>query len=145
MRHTCKRWRGAYQQSATLRVTYARDYRQLRVWQRAHALTLTVFRLTCAFPSDERYGLTAQLRRACVGIPTNLVEGSERTGVRAFASFVDIAAASAAETEYLLFLASDLGYTQKQDIAPIQQELLEIRRILTALRNSLRAREKTPT
>jgi four helix bundle protein len=126
-------------------VTYSRDYRQLRVWGRAHALTLTVFRLTRTFPNDERFGLTAQLRRSCAAIPTNLVEGSERTGVRAFAAFVDVAAASAAETEYLLFLASELGYTPNQDLAPIQQELTEIRRILTALRNSLRARGKVST
>ena len=120
-------------------MTYARDYRKLDVWRRSHALTLGVYRLTRAFPVEERFGVSAQLRRACCAIPTNLVEGTERTGVRAFAAFVDIAAASAAETDYLLVLSGELGYATSDSLAPLSQELTEIRRILTALRRSLRS------
>jgi len=120
-------------------VTYARDYCKLDVWRRSHALTVTVYRLTCDFPREERFGITAQVRRACCAIPTNLVEGTERTGARAFAAFVDIAAASAAETDYLLMLSGELGYATPGSLRPLNQELTEIRRMLTALRNSLRS------
>ena len=121
-------------------MTYAHDYRKLDVWRRSRALTLTVYRLTREFPREERFGISAQLRRACCAIPTNLAEGMERTGARAFAAFVDIAAASAAETDYLLMLSGELGYATPREIAPLSEELIQIRRMLTSLRSSLRSR-----
>ena len=123
-------------------MTLAHDYRKLDVWRRSHALTLTVYRLTRDFPREERFGISTQLRRACCAIPTNLVEGMERTGPRAFAAFVDIAAASAAETDYLVMLAGELGYMTPNQIAPLREELMQLRRMLTSLRNALRSRSR---
>lgn len=132
------RWHTAQGFGELTSVPYARDYRHLEVWRRSHELTLAIYRLTHSFPPFERFGLTAQLRRACCSIPTNLAEGKERTGARAFASFVDFAAGSAAEAEYQLLLARDLGYLQPEDHATLAEQLATIRRMLTALRNSLR-------
>jgi four helix bundle protein len=120
-------------------VPYIRNYTHLDVWSRSHALTISVYRLTQSFPPHERFGLAAQLRRACSSVPANLAEGKERSGARAFASFVDIAAASAAETDYQLLLARDLGYIDTQAHASLAEELGHIRRMLTGLRNRLRS------
>lgn len=87
-----------------------RDFRQLKVWAKAHSLTLAVYRATAAFPREEQYGLTSQLRRAAASIPTNLAEGCGRYGDAELARFVGIAAGSASEVEYLLMLARDLKY-----------------------------------
>ncbi|HMO84838.1 MAG TPA: four helix bundle protein [Lacipirellulaceae bacterium] len=86
------------------------DFRNLKVWEKSHALTLDVYRHSRGFPSDERFGLTSQLRRACSSVPANLAEGCTRGGDLDFARFVNIAAGSASETDYHLLLARDLGY-----------------------------------
>ena len=88
-----------------------RDYRHLIAWQKAHELTLTVYRITRDFPRDERFGVSAQLRRASASIATNIAEGSGRTTNADFARFLAIAAGSASEVQYQLELARDLGYS----------------------------------
>ena len=88
-----------------------RDYRNLIAWQKAHELTLTVYRLTRDFPRDERFGLSAQLRRASASIATNIAEGSGRSTNADFARFLAIAAGSASEVQYQLELARDLGFS----------------------------------
>lgn len=112
-------------------------YQQLRVWQRAHALTLAIYRLTANLPADERFGLCSQLRRAAVSVPTNIVEGSKRLTNADYARFLNIAEASLAETEYLLLLASDLGYLEPQTHRPIAAEIDELARMLHALRTKV--------
>ncbi len=74
-------------------------FTELRVWQRSHALVLNVYRLTESFPQQERYGLTAQLRRAALSVPTNIAEGSKRLTSLEYARFLNIAEGSLAETE----------------------------------------------
>jgi four helix bundle protein len=81
------------------------DFRNLMVWEKPHTLTLEVHRHTQQFPSDERFGLTSQLRRSCVSIPANLAEGCARGGDIDFARFVNAAAGSASETDYHLLRA----------------------------------------
>jgi four helix bundle protein len=76
------------------------DFRTLKVWQRAHALTLDVYRSTREFPVEERFGLTTQLRRSCASVPKNLAEGCARATSIDFARFVNNAAGSASETDY---------------------------------------------
>jgi four helix bundle protein len=110
------------------------SYQQLRVWQRAHALTLAVYRLATSFPADERFGLCSQLRRAAVSLPANIVEGSKRQSAADYARFLNIAEASLAETEYLLLLALDLGYVSNEAHQPIAAEIDEVARMLYALR-----------
>jgi four helix bundle protein len=72
-----------------------RDFHGLVVWQKAHALTLNVYRVTKRFPDDERFGLTSQLRRSAASVPANLAEGCGRGGEQEFARFVQIATGSA--------------------------------------------------
>ena len=115
-----------------------RDYRRLLVWQKAHQLALGIYRATEAFPSSERYGLTSQLRRSAVSVPSNLAEGSGRHTDRDFSRFVSIAAGSANEVEYQLLLALDLGYLRGTDHARLTDQTTEIRRMLTALGRKLR-------
>lgn len=86
-----------------------RSYRDLRVWEEGHRLTLRVYELTRSFPADERFGLTSQMRRAAAAIPANIVEGSVRTRSE-FAYFLRVALGSAAELQYHFILARDLGY-----------------------------------
>ena len=84
-------------------------FTELKVWQPGHALVLTVYRMTTGFPKAEQYGLTSQLRRAALSVPTNIAEGSKRLGGQEYARFLNIAEASLAETEYLLMVSRDLG------------------------------------
>jgi four helix bundle protein len=86
----------------------SRDPKKLEVFHRAHRLALDVYALTESLPHAERYGLRAQLRRAATSVPTNIVEGSIRSGRREYHRFIDVALASAAEVQYLLDLAVDL-------------------------------------
>lgn len=87
-----------------------RDFKELLVWQKAHRFVLDIYQDSHGFPSDERFGLTAQLRRAAVSIASNIAEGSGREGDREFARYLSIAAGSASEAEYQVLLARDLGY-----------------------------------
>ena len=87
-----------------------RDYSKLDIWQRGHALTLDVYRATQAFPKEERYGLTSQLRRSCASIPALIAEGCGRGTPRELGRYLGMAHGSASETGYHLLLATDLGY-----------------------------------
>jgi four helix bundle protein len=121
------------------------DYRKLVVWQRAHRLVLSAYQVLQHFPPHERYELTSQLRRALVSVPTNLVEGRSRRSAASFAAFIDVAAASAAEVEYLLLLARDLGYVDDTAHAPLSREIDEIRRMLAALWSQVNTRVENRT
>ena len=87
-----------------------KTFRDLLVWQKAHALALEIYRITRAFPADERYGLTSQMRRASVSIAANIVEGHQRSSKREFVNFLVIAHSSLDELQYYLTLARDLCY-----------------------------------
>jgi four helix bundle protein len=100
-----------------------RDYRKIVAWQVAHDLAKTVYAATKGFPSEERYGLTSQIRRAALSVPTNIVEGSARRTPRDYAHFLSIAWASLKETEYLLLFATDLGFLGAEDAAQLQAKI----------------------
>lgn len=85
-------------------------YKKLIVWQKADDLAYQIYLETKKFPKEEIYGITSQLRRAALSIPTNLVEGTGRQGKKELKQFVNIALGSAAETEYLLDFSFKLGY-----------------------------------
>src|SRR6185369_13667306 len=114
------------------------DFRNLKVWQKAHALTLSVYRETCSFPSDEKFGITSQLRRSCASIPANLAEGCARGGDGDFARFVNIAAASASETDYHLLLARDLQYLEQSVYQQLFEQISEVKRMLNSFERTLR-------
>jgi four helix bundle protein len=114
------------------------DFRNLKVWQKAHALTLAVYRGTRSFPSDEKFGITSQLRRACASIAANIAEGCARSGDIEFARFVNVAAASASETDYHLLLARDLQYLEQSAYEVLFEQISEVKRMLNSFERTLR-------
>ena len=108
-------------------------FTDLKVWQRSHSLVLGVYKLTKSFPVEERFGLTAQVRRSAISIPANIAEGSKRRHNPEFARFLNIAEASLAETEYLLLLSRDLGHAGRR-AEPLIEDCADIARMLHALR-----------
>jgi four helix bundle protein len=115
------------------------DFRNLKVWARAHALTLDVYKVSKAFPREEMYGLTSQMRRASVSIGANIAEGSCRRGDVDFARFLQIATGSASEVEYHLLLARDLKLLESIDYKRLSDEVVEVKRMLASLMQKLRA------
>ena len=109
------------------------DYKKLAVWQKSHQFALNVYRATTAFPKDELYGLTSQIRRSSVSIPSNIAEGSGRGGNPELIRFLRIAAGSAHEAEYQLLLAHDLGYLKDEYYKQLEIESVEIKRMLAGL------------
>ena len=85
-----------------------KDFRKLLVWEKAHQLTLSIYNVTAAFPSEETYGLTSQMRRAASSIPSNIAEGCGREGDAELSRFCTIARGSASELEYQILLSRDL-------------------------------------
>ena len=116
-----------------------RDFRELKVWQRAHQLALSVCKNTRSFPKDEVYGLTGQMRRACTSIPANIAEGGGRGTDPEMVRFLRIAMGSAAELEYLLLLARDLGYLNGTIHDHMASEVMQVRRMLTSFIQRLKA------
>ena len=116
-----------------------KDFRDLQVWQKAHQLTLDVYRLTATFPRAELYGLTTQLRRASSSIAANLAEGCGRNGDAELARFCSIAMGSASELDYHLLLARDLTLLNVPDYADLARQTTEVKRMLTGLIQKLTA------
>jgi four helix bundle protein len=116
-----------------------KDLRELKVWQKAHQLTLAVYHVTTQFPREELCGLTSQIRRSCSSIPANLAEGCRRNGDAEFARFCSIAAGSASELNYHLLLARDLDLIDPRDHKDLAEQIMEIKRMLSALLQKLRA------
>jgi four helix bundle protein len=114
------------------------DFRNLKVWQKAHALTLAVYRATRRFPPDEKFGITSQMRRSCASISANLAEGCARGGDVEFARFVNVAAASASETDYHLLLARDLEYLDETAYQLLYEPISEVKRMLNFFERTLR-------
>jgi four helix bundle protein len=98
-----------------------RKHHELRVWQDAVALVKQVYECTKSFPSDERFGLTSQLRRAAVSVPSNIAEGAARRSKREFVQFLTVARGSLAEVETQIIIGPDLGYLL--DARPIQKDI----------------------
>ena len=116
-----------------------KDFRELKVWGKAHDLTLAVYRATSEFPREEMYGLTSQLRRASSSIAANLAEGCGRRGYAEFGRFCSIAFGSASELEYHLLLAFDLGLIKALDYERLSSGTVELKRMLAALVKKLKA------
>jgi four helix bundle protein len=115
------------------------DFRNLKVWEKAHALTLDIYKSSKEFPRDEIYGLTSQMRRASASIGANIAEGACRNGDAEFARFLQMAAGSASEMEYHLILARDLDLLQKPDYERLSGQTVEVKRMLASLMKVLRA------
>lgn len=103
-----------------------RNFKDLVVWDKAHALTLDLYRVTRTFPKEELYGLTSQIRRAAASIGANLAEGCGRRSDGEFARYLLIAMGSASELSYHLLLARDLDYLQEADFVRLDECLEEV-------------------
>lgn len=109
-----------------------RDFKELKVWQKAHRCALDIYRHTRTFPTEERFGLTSQLCRAAVSVPSNIAEGCGRSSERDFCRFLSMAAGSASEVEYQLLLARDLGYLDNEVYGSLEQQICEVKRMLNS-------------
>src|SRR5262245_37755427 len=119
-----------------------RNYRDLEVWEKAHKLTLQLYRRSRDFPKEEFYGLTSQLRRSAMSVGANLAEGCGRQTTAELARFVRISMGSASELDYHLLLAADFGYLQSADYRELSQELTRIRKMLASLLSTLESGTK---
>jgi four helix bundle protein len=115
------------------------NFRDLKVWEKAHAMTLRVYAVTRGFPIEERYGLTSQMRRAASSVPANIAEGCVRSSDRDFARFLHTAMGSASELEYFALLARDLEFVDGAGYESLATALQEVKRMLTALIGRVRA------
>lgn len=115
-----------------------KDFKQLKVWQKAHHVTLEVYRHSKPFPADERFGLTAHLRKTATSVSSNIAEGCGREGDRELARFLTIAAGSTSELEYQLLLARDLGYLPPDTHTRITETVCELRRMIYRFVQSLK-------
>jgi four helix bundle protein len=113
------------------------SYRDLRVWDTAMSLVLEVYRITESFPQAERFGLTSQLRRAAVSVPSNIAEGHARTTRGEYKNCLSIARGSVVEVEVQLTLAEQLGYVQSPGLAKALDHCDAISRMITNLKRAL--------
>jgi four helix bundle protein len=110
-----------------------KDFRNLKVWEKAHALTLTVYKVSGRFPREELFGLTSQMRRCSGSIGANIAEGCGKCGNNEFQRYLQIASGSASELDYHFLLARDLGFIAEMDYRRLAGELLHLRKMLTSL------------
>ncbi len=113
------------------------DFRKLKVWQKAHQFALSVYQASAGFPDEERFGLTSQVRRAAVSIPSNIAEGCGRETNAELRRFLFVAMGSASEVDYQLQLARDLHFLESAIYQSLTQDLGEIKRMLAGLTNRL--------
>ena len=116
-----------------------RNFRDLKVWQKAYTLTLAVYKATADFPRHEQFGLTSQLRRAAASVPANLAEGCGRSGEAELARFSNIAMGSASELECHLMLARDLSFLKPAEYECLANDVTEVKRMLTSFIQKLKA------
>jgi len=116
-----------------------RDFHKLKIWERAHKLTLLLYKVTRSFPNDELYGLTSQIRRSSASIPTNIAEGCGRDSQAEMIHFFQLAMGSSSELEYQLILAHELQYITEGAYKDVSTELIEIRRMLNTYTRKLKS------
>ena len=114
------------------------DFKKMQVWQKAHDLTLEIYKLTNTYPSHELYGLVSQIRRAASSVATNIAEGCGRNTNSDFHRFLVIALGSASEVEYLFLLSKDLGYLSTEKYSILSEKIEEIKRMLTSLQRRVK-------
>lgn len=114
-----------------------KNYRELKVWQKAYQLCLRIYKITKAFPKEERYGLTSQIRRAAVSVPSNIAEGYGRRTKGEYIQALHIAYGSNCELETQILLSGDLAYIYPGIFEELQQEIGDVERMLKGLIKSL--------
>lgn len=117
-----------------------RDFTDLDIWKRAHLIAKEVYKVTNTFPDEERYGLTAQLRRCASSVPANIVEGFEREHTKEYIQFLNVAKGSISETRYFIILAFELGYLSEENYHNLEKDCKSLRNILGAVIKKLQTR-----
>ena len=115
-----------------------KGYKQLRVWEKSFELTLAIYKTSEKFPKSELYGLTSQLRRAAVSIPSNIAEGNTRAHKSEYLQFLNVAFSSGAELETQLLLAKELDYLGESTFMALSSKLTEVMKMLNGLIGSLK-------
>ena len=110
-----------------------KNFRDLKVWEKAHVLTLGCYAATSSFPKQEIFGIVSQIRRSASSIPANIAEGCGRRGNAELHRFLQMAMGSASELEYHLLLSRDLNFLRTDLYDGLQTQVTEIKRMLTAL------------
>ena len=116
------------------------NFKELKVWQKAIEFSLEVYKITAKFPTEEKYSLVSQLRRASVSIPSNIAEGSGRNGDKEFIHFLSLSIGSGYETETQLIIANRLKYITDTELEEAITKITEIQRMLHAFSESLKAK-----
>lgn len=109
-----------------------KSYQDILVWQKAHEMVLFIYKITTKFPSEEKYGLVSQIRRAVISVPANIVEGFRRTGIKDSLRFYDIANASLEELRYETRVSFDLNYISKIEYQEACVKMEEVSKMLNA-------------
>jgi len=120
-----------------------RNFKELKIWERSYQLTLVGYKVLSEVSSDEKFGITSQLKRALVSIPSNIAEGASRSTDKDFLRFLDIALGSAFETETQLLLLKDLQLI-KSDISLLLTEINEIQKMIASFIRNLKSKNLTP-
>jgi four helix bundle protein len=114
-----------------------KSFEDLVAWQKATALVTTIYRLSAQWPTEERFGLTNQIRRAAVSVPSNIAEGQGRQGAVELKRFLSVAHGSLCEVQTQLYIARNLGFSAPETIDAALSDTREVGRILRGLYNSL--------
>jgi four helix bundle protein len=121
-----------------------KNYKELKVWKKSYELCLEIYRITAKFPKEEKYGLTSQLRRSVVSIPSNIAEGYGRKTTSDYVRLLYISYGSVCELETQILLAGDLNLIENDELGTIKENIAEIERMLKALIKSLENKPLDP-
>jgi len=121
-----------------------KNYKELNVWQKSYELCLNIYRVTAKFPKEERYGLTSQIRRSFVSIPSNIAEGYGRKTTVDYIRMRYISYGSVCELETQILLAGDLGFIEKGELGTAKKDIAEIERMLKTLIKSIENKHLNP-
>ena len=121
-----------------------KNFKELKVWRKSYQLCLDIYKVTKGFPKEEKYGLTSQIRRASVSIPSNIAEGYGRRTTPDYVRSLYVAYGSICELETQIMLCGDLTYIEEENLRGIQNDIREVERMLKALIRSLENKPPTP-
>lgn len=113
-------------------------FKQLEIWKQSRSFCTQIYSFTNSFPNEERFGLTNQLRRAAVSIPSNIAEGSSRKSNKDFARFLEIAIGSAYEIDTQLLISSDLGFITEENLNPLLLKIDTLTKMIYSFQSKLK-------